>query len=105
MDSNMNEYAKLFKFSNDKERVEFLTDRIQLDILAQITNIMRKQGISRSDLAVKLKVSKSYVSQLFSCDKRLNLKTLAQLEHILDAKLNCAMSEKRVEFEQVPDFQ
>ena len=85
MSSENNEYTPLFSFKNEKERINFMADRIQLDILARMSDIMKKKNISRSDIAEKLNVSKSFVSQLFSCDKRLNLKTLARLEKVLGA--------------------
>lgn len=85
MSSENNEYTRLFSFKNEKERINFMADRIQLDILARMSDIMKKKNISRSDIAEKLNVSKSFVSQLFSCDKRLNLKTLARLEKVLGA--------------------
>ena len=83
---NNNEYSRLFAFESDKERLNFKVDRIQLDLLASAADIMKEKGITQSDIADTLKVSKSYVSQLFSCDKRLNLKTLARLEQVLDAE-------------------
>jgi len=47
---------------------------------------MEAKNISRTELAVKLKKSKSFVSQLFSGDKALNLKMIAQFQEIFDAK-------------------
>ena len=90
MSSEKNEYTRLFAFENDKERINFMADRIQLDILASVADIMKQKGITRSDIAKKLTVSKSFVSQLFSCDKRLNLKTLARLEQILGTEFHGA---------------
>lgn len=90
MSSQNNEYKRLFAFENDKERLNFFADRIQLDILASVADMMKKMEITQSDIAEKLKVSKSFVSQLFSCDKRLNLKTLARLEQVLGAEFHGA---------------
>jgi len=47
---------------------------------------MEEKNISRTELAAKLKKSKSFVSQLFSGDKALNLKMIAQFQEIFNAK-------------------
>lgn len=49
---------------------------------------MKLKGISQKDLADSLGVSKSYVNQLFTLDKFLNMKTIAKLQNILDVKIN-----------------
>jgi transcriptional regulator with XRE-family HTH domain len=104
MSSEKNEYTRLFSFKNEKERINFMADRIQLDILARMSDIMKKKNISRSDVAEKLNVSKSFVSQLFSCDKRLNLKTLAQLEQVLGADFHGDFLTADSEQEMILDY-
>jgi transcriptional regulator with XRE-family HTH domain len=47
--------------------------------------------LTRSDLAGHLGVSKSYISQLFAGDTRLNLRTLAKIERVLGGRLHVSM--------------
>ncbi|MFA7567233.1 MAG: helix-turn-helix transcriptional regulator [Alkalispirochaeta sp.] len=75
-----------FASVNEKERFQLAADGIQIDIINITLEKMRKLGLSKADIAKKLGVSRSYVSQLFSCDKRMNLITLAKLESILHTR-------------------
>lgn len=72
-----------FASKNAKKRFQLAADGIQIDIVNIVLEKMKKQGLSKADVAEKLDVSRSYVSQLFSCDKRMNLTTLAKLQSIL----------------------
>ena len=72
-----------FASTNDKERFQLAADGIQIDIVNIVLDKMKKEGLSKADIAEKLGVSRSYVSQLFSCDKRINLTTLAKLQTTL----------------------
>lgn len=86
IESLINELEDLFKFENEAERIEIKASFIQIDILKEVNDFMEAKNISRTELAKKLKKSKSFISQLFSGDKQLNLKMIAQLQEILDAK-------------------
>lgn len=68
--------SERLKFKNDFEKIDFLTDTIQLDILHQL---MESSSCRKTDIAKKMKVSNSFVTQLFSGDKRLSLIHLASL--------------------------
>lgn len=86
IDLMIKELENALKFENEEERIDVKASFIQLDILAEVKKIMKEKNISRTELAEKLKKSKSFVSQLFSGDKSLNLKMIAQLQEIFDAK-------------------
>ncbi len=83
----------LLIFDTEDERIEFKAIAIQLDILAEVNNLMKQNSITRKELADKLGKSKSFVSQLFSGDKMLNLKMLAKLQEILGAKFQSSFRE------------
>lgn len=72
-----------FASVNEKERLQLAADGIQIDIVNIVLEKMKKQHLSKADIAEKLGVSRSYVSQLLSCDKRINFTTLAKLQSIL----------------------
>lgn len=82
----INELEKALKFENEDDRIDVKASFIQLDILDVVKSLMKEKDISRTELATKLKKSKSFVSQLFSGDKALNLKMIAQFQEIFDAK-------------------
>jgi len=86
IESMLNELEEALKFENQEDRIELKASFIQIDILKEVKKIMEEKNISRTELAGKLKKSKSFVSQLFSGDKALNLKMIAQFQEIFDAK-------------------
>ena len=89
----------LLKFDSEEERIDFNADRIQLDILGVVMRRMEELGVSKSQLAARVGVSKSYVSQLFATDKRLSLKTLARFENALEGRFDIRFSEGAQDFE------
>lgn len=76
--------SERLKFKSDFERINFLSDTFQLDLLHQI---VESTGCRRTDIAKKLKVSDSFVSQLFSGDKRMSLVHLASLVYHFELQL------------------
>ncbi len=86
IDLMIKELEEALKFENEEDRIEVKASFIQLDILDEVKKLMEEKNISRTELAKKLKKSKSFVSQLFSGDKALNLKMIAQFQEIFNAK-------------------
>lgn len=86
IDELMAEFGEFVSSSSDKERIETKALFIQLDILDEVKKMMKSSNLSRKELADKLDKSASFVSQLFSGDKKLNLKIIAQFQEIFDAK-------------------
>jgi transcriptional regulator with XRE-family HTH domain len=86
INSMIKELGEALKFENEEDRIEVKASFIQIDILKEVKILMKEQNISRTELALKLKKSKSFVSQLFSGDKALNLKMIAQFQEIFNAK-------------------
>ena len=89
--TDANTINDLLGFDSDEEREEFAAERLQLDILHVVSTQMRRSGLTRSDLAGHLGVSKSYVSQLFAGDTPLNLRTLAKIERALGTRFQVSM--------------
>ena len=86
IDLMIEELETLFSCEDEKERIEIKASFIQLDILDEVKKIMKEKNINRTELAKKLNKSASFISQLFSGDKQLNLKMIAQFQEIFDAK-------------------
>lgn len=73
-------------FESDQDREEFEAERLQLDILHTVSQQMERCNLTKSELASRLGVSRSYISQLFAGDTPLNLRTLAKLERVLGGR-------------------
>lgn len=86
LDDLMKDFEEFLSSKDDRERIETKASFIQLDILDEVKLLMKEKNISRTQLAKKLSKSKSFVSQLFSGDKALNLKMIAQFQEIFNAK-------------------
>jgi len=84
----------IFTFENDDEKLQFEAEIIHLDIMNEIKILMDAKNIKKADLAKKLKTSKGYITQLFSGDKLINLKTIAKIQQIFDVKLTNRFIEK-----------
>lgn len=82
----------LIKFSSDNEKLKFETEIIQLDFMSYLDNLMKLNNLSKTDLAKKMKKSSSFITQLFSGDKQLNLKHIALFQRIFGVKFE--ISEK-----------
>jgi len=86
MSSNKNtvDLVQLLNISTEQDRIDLDAELIQLHILEKISAIMDDRGMTRSELADKLETSRAFVTQMFSADRALNLKTLAKIQKALD---------------------
>jgi len=84
LDQKMND---LLAFNNEKEKQEFDSIILHLETMGKIQELLDSKEKNRQWLAEKLKMSKSFVSQLFSGDKLLNFKLLARMEKIFNTKI------------------
>lgn len=50
-----------------------------------ITILMKKRGVTRSELARRMKRTNAYVTQMLSGDRNLTLRTIADVAKALDA--------------------
>lgn len=76
----------IFSFEDDAEKFDFEKSVLQQEMLFLIQDLMDKKGMKRGDLAQELGVSDSFVSQLFSCDKFLNMDILAKFQRIFNIR-------------------
>lgn len=98
--SNKTRLANLLKatqeslaFDSDEDKANFYSSTVQIDFLSQIQKQLDIKGWSRSDLAKELGVSKSFVSQLFSCDKSFfNRNLIGKLQLIFGQKIYLGFS-------------
>ncbi len=81
-----NNLKSLIEFKNDEDKLDFETSVISLNITDKIEELMKGYNMTKAQLARELKTSKSYITQLFSGDKLINLKLLARLQRIFKVK-------------------
>ena len=84
------EFQDLLGFSNDGERIEHRSKMIMFNFLDIVEKEMTNRQMTKKDLAEKLNTSASYVTQLFTGTKTINLLTIAKLEEILNIKFQIA---------------
>lgn len=77
----MVEYSTVFsEAQRNKEYAKtYESERLILDTVWELDSILRKKGISRAELARKLKKSRAYVSQLLSGPTNMTLRTVAEV--------------------------
>lgn len=74
----------ILSFKDEKDRESFAAEIFQLEFLSIIEDEMDKNDISKKELADKLGVTASFITQLFKANKILNLKMLTKLINIFE---------------------
>lgn len=95
---SLNKFEKelLEAFSvNAKEQKDFGGETVQLRIMDIISSLMENKSISKADLAEKIGCNRSYVTSLFTVDKKLNLNTIAQFEKVFDMEFKPVFDSKK----------
>lgn len=80
------EFQNLLGFQTEEEKIEHRSKMIMFNFLDIIENEMSSRQMSKKELAEKLNTSASFVTQLFTGTKTINLLTIAKLEQIFDIK-------------------
>ena len=85
-ETTQEKFNKILAFNKDKEKLQFEAEMLHLNIIHSIQCLMKEKCLNKTDMAKQLGVSKGYLTQLFSGDKLLNLKTLAKIQRIFEIK-------------------
>ncbi|MDP4188506.1 MAG: helix-turn-helix transcriptional regulator [Bacteroidota bacterium] len=79
------EFENLFTFKSEEEELEHEAKMIMFRFLSELENINDSgKPLKKKDLAKKLGVSASFISQLFNGDKLLNFNLLAKIQKIFN---------------------
>ncbi|MDP3913629.1 MAG: helix-turn-helix transcriptional regulator [Bacteroidota bacterium] len=97
----VNELESLLSFNNKEEKMELEAELLHLKFIKVIEEAMKLEGISKAEIAAQLATSKSYITQLFSGDKLLNMKMLARLQQVLDISFQIDAERKKPVFKAV----
>jgi transcriptional regulator with XRE-family HTH domain len=84
----LKQFERLLAFKDGSEKLEFEASKIHLDFIEELSKMMEEQSMSKSELAEKIGTSKSYITQLFSGDKMVNLVFIAKIQRIFNVKFN-----------------
>ena len=75
------EFADLFSFRNEEEELEHEAYMIMFRFLSELEKLdSEDRPLRKKELAEKLGVSPSYITQLFNGNKLINLITLAKIQ-------------------------
>jgi len=75
-----NEFENLFSFKDEKEELDHEAHIIMFRFLSELENFSGTKSLKRKELAAKLGVSPSYITQLYKGDKLLNFTMLAKIQ-------------------------
>ncbi len=90
------ELEGLLAFNDDADKLRFEANMLHFDTMDLIAELMKaKNNMSPASLAKELTTSKSYVSQLFSGNKKLNFETLAKLQRIFKTRFTILEKQRK----------
>jgi hypothetical protein len=70
---------------------DYVAETLALQVIEQALELMKEKGISRSELASLMGVSRAYISKLFNAPPNMTLRSIAQLALALDAQPHAAL--------------
>lgn len=88
MNANYDELDSILQsaieFDSDEEKLQFEAEMLHLNTMSLIEKLMKNHNMNKKDLAKKLNISQSFITQLFTADKFINYKLLAKLQRIFN---------------------
>jgi transcriptional regulator with XRE-family HTH domain len=104
MNSNNNrsldKLSRMLEFKSEREKEKLEEELLNLKFITAIEEIMEQKDVSKTNIADILKSSRSYVSQLFSGNKMINIKTLTKIQKGLNISFKIyAIDNKKLEFQ------
>lgn len=99
---SLDKLNKMLAVRSKKEVSRLEEELLNLKFVAAIEDIMEQKGINQTQLSEMLESSKSYVSQLFSGYKMLNIRTLSKIQKSLGITFKVdIIDNQRTAFENV----
>ncbi len=88
-----------FSFSDSLERAKtnsaYYEEDLLITVAERIISAMKKQGVSRSELARRMGVSPTYITKVLRGHANLSLETLAKLAFALELKWECLLIQQQ----------
>jgi transcriptional regulator with XRE-family HTH domain len=80
-----NEFEGFFSFKNEKEELKHEAYMIMFRFLSELEKVLAKgDTLKKKELADKLGVSSSFITQLFNGNKLMNLTMLAKIQEVFN---------------------
>lgn len=89
------EFQNLLGFQTDEEKIEHRSKMIMFNFLDIVEKEMVNSQMSKKELAERLNTSASFVTQLFTGTKTINLLTIAKLEEIFGIQFQITKAQKK----------
>jgi len=86
--------------SSARRSADYHLERLLLDINEQICGLMSGQGISRSELAARLNVSRAWVTKLLRGDRNVTLRSLVTVAHELGFRMELGLIPRAFGYEE-----
>lgn len=97
------EFVPVFAFRSEKEEMEHEAKMLMFRFLREIGNISQTGfALKKNELAVKLGVSPSYITQLYNGTKLMNFTLLAKLQKAFNINFEI-IARPNESFSTVPD--
>jgi ribosome-binding protein aMBF1 (putative translation factor) len=87
-------FQELLGFKNREDQWGHDAQMLMFQFMGLVDEKMKEEGISKKELANKINTSTAYLTQLFKGDKKLNFKTLAKLQDVLNIRFEITTHEK-----------
>jgi ribosome-binding protein aMBF1 (putative translation factor) len=85
-------FTELDNFENKRDKIEHEKMIAMFYFLSDVQKIIDKKGWSRQRLATEIGVSPSYLSQLYSGDKVINLEMITKIAVALDCNFEIKLN-------------
>lgn len=93
MDSKKTTYDAFKSASKEHSRL-LQQEQLILDVTERILELLDNEGVTQSDLAERLGKSRSHVSQILNGRRNLTLRTLSDVGHALDHRVQLELKRK-----------
>ncbi len=103
-------FSKLLSEVSEKEKLEDESQMLMFRFLSEVERIAEVQHIwSKKELAVRMGISPSYLTQLYRGNKKLNFETIARFQQVLNVvftikAVDVCMGMPEVSHEHTTDF-
>ena len=98
------DWDRLLAFNNEEEIIEHISSVLSLSIAYEIEQLLLNRKMSKKELAQKIGTSASYITQIMTGDKLVNMKFLAKIKHYLGVDFSIDVLDKFQEKCVITDF-
>ncbi|MHA7830694.1 MAG: helix-turn-helix domain-containing protein [Flagellimonas sp.] len=88
-----NPLGNLLGFENEQEKIELQKEILSLKFVKVIESFIKQNGLKRKNIAKLMGVSQSYLSQVFSANKMVNLEFLVKFQNAIGLPFEVKLGE------------